>query len=316
MAIRGFRPFVLLLAAVATPATAELPEPVRAMIDAAIATGDRAKVATVVELAKQTNPDDIAEIDALHGEFLARQRELAAAERARKEEAIRTAGLLENWSGTGQVGAFHTSGNSSNTGVTLSLSLDRTGIDWQHRLRATADYQRSNGRTSREQLLVAYEPRYQIDEDLFSYALAQYERDRFQGFTSRYSLSGGLGYKLLDTAAAQLAVKAGPSWRSVKLLDGTGQSSLGALAGLDFDWRLAKQLKFTQDANMVADAGGGATLVVDSNSTSVLLTSGLEATISDGLTTRLSYTVDYDSNPPAGAVSTDTLTRFTLVYGF
>ena len=48
----------------------------------------------------------------------------------------------------------------------------------------------------------------------------------------------------------------------------------------------------------------------------MLLTSGLEATISDGLTTRLSYTVDYDSNPPAGAVSTDTLTRFTLVYGF
>jgi putative salt-induced outer membrane protein len=30
----------------------------------------------------------------------------------------------------------------------------------------------------------------------------------------------------------------------------------------------------------------------------------------------VSYTVDYNSNPPVGAVSTDTLTRFTLVYGF
>ena len=316
MAIRGFRPFVLLLAAVATPATAELPGPVRAMIDAAIATGDRAKVATVVELAKQTNPDDIAEIDALHGEFLARQRELAAAERARKEEAIRTAGLLENWSGTGQVGAFHTSGNSSNTGVTLSLSLDRTGIDWQHRLRATADYQRSNGRTSREQLLVAYEPRYQIDEDLFSYALAQYESDRFQGFDSRYSLSGGLGYKLIDSRAAQLSVKAGPSWRRVDFLDGTSDNAFGALAGMDFDWQLASRLKLTQDANLVADTGGSAAIFVDSTSTSILLTTGLEAKVSDGLSTRLSYTVDYDSNPPTGAVSTDTQSRFTLVYGF
>jgi len=26
--------------------------------------------------------------------------------------------------------------------------------------------------------------------------------------------------------------------------------------------------------------------------------------------------VDYDSDPPLNAVSTDTLTRFTLVYGF
>jgi putative salt-induced outer membrane protein len=28
----------------------------------------------------------------------------------------------------------------------------------------------------------------------------------------------------------------------------------------------------------------------------------------------VSYTIDYDSNPPPGAVSTHTLTRFTLVY--
>jgi len=315
MALRSL-PLALPLAALAAPAAAELPEPVRAMIDAAVATGDAAKVRTVIEIARQTNPGDTAEIDALDAAFQARQRELAAAESARQEAAIRSAGVLRNWSGRGQVGAFQSSGTSDDAGATLSLALERTGIDWQHRLRATADFQRSNGRTSREQYLAAYEPRYQIDSSLFGYALAQYERDRFQGFTSRYSLSGGLGYKLIETPAAQLSVKAGPSWRAVKLLDGTSQSSLGGLAGLDFDWRLARQLKFTQDANMVADAGGAAALVVDSNSTSVLLTSGLEATISDGLTTRLSYTVDYDSNPPAGAVSTDTLTRFTLVYGF
>jgi putative salt-induced outer membrane protein len=67
---------------------------------------------------------------------------------------------------------------------------------------------------------------------------------------------------------------------------------------------------------LVADSGGAATVIVDSTATSVFATTGLEAKISDGLTTRLSYTVDYNSNPPAGAVSTDTLTRFTLVYGF
>lgn len=286
------------------------------MIEAAIATGDAAKIAAVVEVAKQTNPADAQEIDGLHNEFLSARREIAAAEKARKEEQIRTAGVLENWSGQGQVGAFHTSGNSNNTGVTLSLALNRAGIDWTHRLRATADYQRSNGRTSREQLLVAYEPRYQIREDLFGYALAQYESDRFQGFDSRYSVSGGLGYKLIDSKAAQLSVKAGPSWRRVDYLDGTSDNAFGALAGLDFDWQLANRLKFTQDANLVADTGGSAAIFVDSTSTSVLLTTGLEAKVSDSLSTRVSYSVDYDSNPPTGAVSTDTQSRFTLVYGF
>ncbi len=300
----------------AAPASASLPEPVRAMIEAAIATGDAAKVRTVVDIAKQTRPDDAAEIDALQSAFVASQREIAAAEQARKDAELRSAGLFDNWSGTGQIGAFQSSGNSDNVGVTLSLALQRTGIDWQHRLKAAADYQRSNGRTSREQYLAAYEPRYQVNGDLFSYALAQYESDRFQGFSSRYSLSGGLGYQVLGDDALRLTVKAGPSWRAVEYLDGTGESSFGALAGMDFDWQIAKALKLTQDANLVADGGGAATVIADSISTSVLATTGLEAKLSDGLTTRLSYTVDYNSSPPVGAVSTDTQTRFTLVYGF
>jgi putative salt-induced outer membrane protein len=306
----------LILAVSAAPASAALPEPVRAMVEAAIATGDAAKVKTVVDIAKQTYPDDAPEIDALQSAFGASQREIAAAEQARKDAELRAAGLFDNWSGTGQVGAFQSSGNSDNVGVTLSLALNRTGVDWQHRLKAAADYQRSNGRTSREQYLAAYEPRYQVNGDLFSYALAQYERDRFQGFSSRYSFSGGLGYEVFDDDALSLTVKAGPSWRSVDYLDGTAESSFGGLAGMDFDWQIAKSLKLTQDANMVADSGGEATVIVDSISTSVLATTGLEAKISDGLTTRVSYTVDYNSNPPLGAVSTDTSTRFTLVYGF
>jgi putative salt-induced outer membrane protein len=308
--------FVPLLALVAAPAAAELPAPVRAMIDAAIATGDAAKVRTVVDLAKQTNPDDIAEIDTLNGAFQAKQRELAAAEDARKQEELRTAGIFEKWTGRGQLGGFQSSGNSDNVGVTLSLALTRRGIDWEHRLRATGDYQRSNGRTSREQLLAAWEPRIQINEDLFAYSLAQYERDRFQGFSSRYSVSGGLGYKLLEGPAAQLSVKAGPAWRYVDFVDGTSDSSFGGLAGVDFDWRIAKALTLTQDTNLVADGGGAATVIVDSTSTSILATTGLEAKLSDRLTTRLSYTVDYNSNPPASSVSTDTLSRFTLVYDF
>ncbi|HWK42666.1 MAG TPA: DUF481 domain-containing protein [Croceibacterium sp.] len=309
-------PLILTVALCATPAAAELPEPVRKMVEAAIATGDAAKVRTVVEIAKQTNPDDVAEIDALNGAFQQKRRELATAEAARKEEEIRTAGIFERWSGRGQIGAFQSSGNSSNVGVTLSLAMERTGIDWQHRFKANADYQRSNGRTSREQYLAAYEPRYQIDSGLFAYGLGQFERDRFQGFSARYSLSGGLGYKVIDSKAAQLSIKAGPAWRRVDFLDGTSDTSFGALAGVDFDWQLARSIKFTQDADLVADGGGSATVLIDSNNTSVVLTSGLEAKVSDRLTTRLSYTLDYDSNPPIGAVKTDTLSRFTLVYGF
>src|SRR6478609_3936258 len=262
----------LLLIGCAAPAAAELPQPVRAMIDAAIATGDPRTAQTVVGIARQTNPDDLAEIDALWGAFVAQQNELAAARETARVEALRNAGLFQSWSGRGQIGAFMATGNSDMTGVAVAISLQRTGINWEHRLRATADYQRSNGRTSREQYLVAWEPHFQISKDLFAYGLAQYDSDRFQGFSSRYSLSGGLGYKVIDSRTAQLEVKAGPAWRQVEYVDGRGYSSLGALAGVEFSWQLAQPIRLTPNADLVTDSGGSAVAFVDSNNLRVVAT--------------------------------------------
>lgn len=306
----------MLSALMPAAAHAALPDPVKAMIEAAIATGDKAKVAAVVEAAKATNPGDTAEIDALDQAFQEHLAEATAAEKARKEEEIRTAGLLENWHGRGQIGAFQSTGNSHDIGVSLALDLQRHGIDWQHKLTATIDYQRSAGTTSRERYLFAYEPRYNINPDLFSYGLAQYERDRIQGFGARYSLSGGLGYNVIASPDLKLSAKAGPAFRRTELLDGTAQDHLGGLAGVDFDWKINKRLTFTQNANMVAETGSRATVIIDSSNTTLALNSGLEAKISDRLSTRLSYSLNYDSNPPTTGVSTDTMTRFTMVYGF
>lgn len=302
--------------AVSQPARAELPVPVRAIIDAAIATGDAAKVATVIDLARQTNPGDAEEIAALHEAFLTRQREIAAEAERQALIARREAGVFENWSGRGEIGAFHATGNSQDTGLTAALALERTGIDWQHRLRARADYQRSNGRTSREQYSFAYEPRYRVSPRLFTYALAQAERDPFQGYTSRLSASGGIGYQAIDGEALDLSIKAGPAWRRTNLVGGGGESNIGALAGFDFDWRILPQLTMTQNTDLVAETAGSAVAIIDAANTSVTVATGLEAKVSQSLTTRLAYTVDYNSNPPPGAVSTDTHTRFTLVYDF
>ena len=65
-----------------------------------------------------------------------------------------------------------------------------------------------------EQYLAAYEPNLVLSDRLFAFALAQYERDRFQGFSARYSVSGGLGYEIIDTETMSLSAQAGPEWRA------------------------------------------------------------------------------------------------------
>ena len=97
-------PWLLAVLLLPTPAFAELPGPVRAMIDAAAATGDPAKIAAVVEVARTTNPADVAEIDHLFAAFQQRQGELAAAQAAAKEEALKTAGVFEYIEGKARSG--------------------------------------------------------------------------------------------------------------------------------------------------------------------------------------------------------------------
>lgn len=304
---------------VAAPAVAQddpLPEAARAMIEAAIANGDADDVEAVIEAARAAFPDDTAEINALWTGYRHQQAEIAAAEAAAEEEEIRQAGFFDNWSGEGQIGGFQSSGNSDEIGITAALALEREGIDWEHRLRFSADYRRDDGVTTREQYLARYEPRYTINDRLFAFGIAQYERDRRQGYSNRYSVSGGLGYRLIDSDSVELNVQAGPAYRVTEFFDGTSNSRLAALVGLDFDWRISDTVKFTQSANSTVETGGEALLIVDGANTSLTAVTGLEAAISDRLSTRLSWTIEYDSNPPVGAVSTDTLTRFTLIYGF
>ncbi|MGB3797714.1 MAG: DUF481 domain-containing protein [Alteraurantiacibacter sp.] len=305
------------LALLCTPAAAQqLPDAARTMIDTAIASGDAKQVDAVVKTARSAFPDRKAEIDTIWTAYQAEQA-LAAATQAEREAAeIRKAGLFDNWSGEGQIGAFQSSGNTDEFGVTTVLALNREGIDWEHRLRLTADYRRQNGTTSREQFQASYEPRYQIKERLFAYGLARYERDRLQGYSARYAVSGGLGYKVIDTGSMEFAVKAGPAYRVTRFTNDTRSSRIAALFGADFNWEIADDITLTQDASSTLETGGEALLIVDSANTSFAATTGLEAGLTDKLSARLSWTMEYDSNPPAGAVSTDTLSRFTLVYGF
>ena len=302
--------------ALPAPAHAALPDPVRAMIDAALATGDETKVRTVIEIARATNPADAAEIDTILAGFETKVAERKAAEIAAKEAKVRSAGMFGNWSGKGELGAFRSTGNSTNTGISAGLALDREGIDWRHKLTARVDYQRANGVTTREQFLGRYEPNYNVSPDFYVYALAQYERDRFQGFSGRYALSGGMGWQALKADDLRLSIKAGPAYRVTEFVGGGSDNRIAGLIGVDFGWDITKRLKLTQTTNAVAETGGSAVAIVDSRNTSVDLLTGLDAKISDKISARFAYSWQYDSNPPVGAVGTDTLTRMTLIYDF
>jgi len=282
------------------------PDPVGDMLAAAIASGKDGDVEAVAKLAKATNPDLAGEIDARVVAYRAeRQRlkdEAIAAERAR----LAASKFWQYWKGEGQIGASQSSGNTDSVGLSAGVALARKGIDWTHKIRAQADYQRTNGATSVERYLVELEPQYRINDRTFAYGLGRWEHDQILGYDTRWNLSGGLGYKVVDTKKMTLSLKGGPAFRQTDFVSGDAETELTALAGLDFGWQISPTLRLTQVASTIIGEANGST----SSQTA------LSAKLTGALSARIAYSAQIDTSPPPGIESVDTQTRFTLVYGF
>lgn len=286
--------------------TPKLPDAVRAMIDAAVAGGKEADVDIVAKFAKSTNPEAGEEVERIVADFRAARGRAKEAEAAAAQAKLAQAKIWQNWKGEGQIGGALSSGNTKSAGLSAGVALARKGIDWTHKLRAQADYQRTGGKTSVERYLVELEPQYRIDARGFAYGLGRWEHDRILGYDARWNASAGLGYKLLDGKSVALSLKGGPAWRRTEFLRGATEDELTGFAGLDFGWQMSPTLRLTQVAS---------TVVGEANSSTSSLTA-LSAKLSGKLSARLAYAAQIDSSPPPGVESVDTQTRFTLVYGF
>lgn len=282
-----------------------LPEGVRAMIEAAAETGEKDKLDMVLAIARDAYPNHVAAIDAIEADARANRQAIAARVEARRLAALEEASMFERWEGRGELGGFQSSGNSDTVGLSAGFALARNGLDWRHKLTGSADYQRSEGDTDREQFSFAYEPQRTIGTRAFAFGLAGIERDRLQGIGWRSTLSGGVGWRVVETEDLSLSLKAGPAWRRTSYIDAPNESSLSALAGLSARWAITDTIALTEEAEAI----------VDGQSTFSSLT-GLEARFGEHLLGRIAFEVEHETDPPLGAVKTDTLTRITVVYDF
>ncbi len=287
---------VLLLSSTVAVA-APLPDAVGAMLDAAA--GDAAQLKTVADIAKKTNPQSVAEIDA-------RVDAINKAQAAAREEKLANQGVFEGWSGAGEAGGFISSGNTNTKGVALGLNVSKETRQWKHSLRGFVDYQQQDGVTSRERYFAGYEGNYNITPNFYALLTLSWERDPFSGFDRRFAQSLGLGYKIVNTDRLKLAVEGGPALRQTRFTNGVDDSAFAARGAVNLDWQINDQLQFTQSG----------LVFYDSFNTSTQAISALTYKLSDALSARASFQFNSESNPPLGRKNTDTTSRLTIVYGF
>lgn len=290
-----------------------MPEPAKAMLDAAIAAGEEGEVVTIAKYATKAWPGAAAEIqarvDAWHAERLVAANPAAPVvpqTERNEQQAEPPAPPPPPWKGKGELGGYYATGNSDYFGLSTGLSLTREDPVWRHAFVLQADYQENDGKASRERYLASYQPNYRFDERTYVYGLAQYEHDRFLGYDSRYALSTGIGFRTPNGGPVSFELEAGPAYRLTEFVDGGAESSAAGRGSVTVQWKLAPSLTFNQNA----------AAYIDSLNSTINSTSALSAKLYGPLSARLSYNVQFESAPPEGRQTTDTLSRVSLVYDF
>jgi putative salt-induced outer membrane protein len=285
---------------------AELADPVRNLINAAMASGDQQAVNAILKFARQTNPDAKPQIDALDAEFTAQQAEKVARAARERADRLANATFLSNWKGEIEVGATYTTGNTDSIALYAGTSLTREGLRWRHQIVGRVDFQETNHVTTADHGSIFWQSNYKVDDRLFFFGLTQYERDRFLGYDNRYTVGTGVGYTVVSTPEVKLNLQGGPAMRYTQRVDEPDRTTGAGRASIDMSWKVTPTLSFAETAAFYLESG-------DTNATS---TTSLDTRLIGALKARLSYNVQYERNAPDGRQPIDTTSRATLVYGF
>lgn len=277
-----------------------IPAPIKAMLDAAMASGNENDVNTVLKYAKAAAPESAAQISRTVDNWRTDRRR-------KREQSIREAGLFDLIKGRAELGAYVTQGNSNNIGLSAVVELRREALEWRHKVRLQADYQESIGVVTRERYVASYEPNWKFDDRAYMYGAAQFEADRILGYRDRFSVSAGVGYSAFKRPRLRLDLELGPAYRYTEFTDGREESKPAIRGSIDFEWKPLARVTVRQNAS--------AYIQEDANST-VTSKTALQSRLIGPLSAQLSYTLQYESLPPAGRKTTDTVSRAALVVDF
>ncbi len=280
-------------------ATANVPQALKLMLEAAMESGNENDVAVIVKYARDAAPDGADQLVRIAADW--------RDSRTKKAQAkIRSADFFALVKGHAELGGYVTTGNTENVGIAAAMELKRDGLEWRHKVRFQGDYQESLGVTTRERYLAAYEPNWKFDNRAYLYGAAQYESDRFSGFSDRVSLSSGIGYSAIKSPAVKLDLEVGPAFRYTRFIDQAAESNAAARGSLDFGWKITKGISVTQNASAYLQ---------NANST-VSSKSALLTKLFGPLSAQFSYSLQYESTPAIGRKSTDSTSRAALVVDF
>ncbi|MEM6649085.1 MAG: DUF481 domain-containing protein [Pseudomonadota bacterium] len=230
----------------------------------------------------------------------------------------------ENWDGTLEFSASTATGNTENSVLGAKFNARRVLGRYTHDIASGANYaetdvEADDGEDDRtvtqNNWFAQYRGELQTGDRSFAYVRGRYEEDEFSGFQSRAFLGVGLGHTAVERDTMQWDLLAGPGVQYVVLEPSEDEVmedfedeeiTVALYAGSDFEWVMRENVSLEHELDLTW---------ADRNST-ISTEASLVTDLTETISTRLSYFIKHETDPPEGREDTDTLLRASVVYGF
>jgi putative salt-induced outer membrane protein YdiY len=231
-------------------------------------------------------------------------------------ERLLNPGLLDLWAITGSVNIAGIKGNAESSTLTTPINFVRASrtsrtTAYFNSIRSSATVNGVSARTA-SAIRGGWAYNRNLTKRLFFNGFNDYEYDRFQSLDLRVVLGAGLGYEVLRTENARLAVVGGAAWNREKFGPAAPtlpftRNSAEAYWGDDFAYKLNTRTALTQGFRMFNNLtnSGEYRMNFDIGATTVLMR---------WLTWNIALSDRYLSNPVPGRQKNDFL--YSTGFGF
>lgn len=219
------------------------------------------------------------------------------------------------WTAKVAAGLVAARGNADSDTANAKVEVARQIGRWKHAVELSGVYASDTTGTTAQRWDVREQSDFQFHVKGFWFESVRYEEDRFSGFEDQATAGMGFGWRFFDDPITRLSAQVGAGYKTFRTREGVAEDGvtltpsvreeeLIGQATVDFEHQVSATTKLTAD--LLVEAGADNTFVQNDWA--------LQVTIFESLALALGYAVRYNSNPPEGFYSTDTLTTLNLVY--
>lgn len=222
---------------------------------------------------------------------------------------------LPEWENNAEASLLLTSGNTEVTTLGLGLGSIYRPDPWTVKGKGAYVTSKTVGVKTAESLEFGLRGERKITEALSGYLSSSFFKNEFAGFESRWGLEAGISYLLLSEEAHTLTTDLGFGFLKENLISGPMGASLGDRSfatgrlGVEYKWKISPSAELSDSLSLLENFS-------ETSDWRLSNQIALTTIMTDMLSLKVGFKVDYLNTPVSGKKSTDTATTVALVAKF